>query len=185
MPLSCGGLNPRPSSCIDNNNRSRSWVTVILTFRASACWTMLCNASWTIRYMQVLWSSVSSSETSSAATFTQIPLLLEASRACHCNAGTSPRSSSMEGRSSRAMFRTTRIDSSRSFLISSAFFERAASSLLRIRFDRFAISSSTPVSACPTSSCSSREIILRSSSCASRRRADNCFSSTRAWLISR
>src|ERR1039458_7768367 len=62
--------------------------------------------------MHVLWSSVSSSETSSAATFTQSPLRLDASRACHCNAGTRPRSSSMEGRNSSAMLRTTPIDSS-------------------------------------------------------------------------
>src|ERR1035441_7038068 len=108
--------------------------------------------------MHVLWSSVSSSETSSAATFTQSPLRLDASRACHCNAGTRPRSSSMEGRNSSAMLRTTPIDSSTNRLISSTFFGSADSSLPRIRFDRFAISTSTAVSACPTSSCSSREI---------------------------
>ncbi len=43
----------------------------------------------------------------SAATLTQTPVRLETSRACHCSAGTSPRSSSIEGRSSSAMLRTT------------------------------------------------------------------------------
>ena len=46
--------------------------------------------------------------------------------------------------------------------------------------ERFAISTSTPVSDWPTSSCSSREIERRSFSCASTSRAESCFNSSAA-----
>ena len=98
----------------------------------------------------------------SAATFTHTPLRLDTSRACHCSAGTSPRSSSIEGRSSSAMLRTTPIESSTSFLISSALAATPPDPGCESCVERLAISTSTPVSAWPTSSCSSREIERRS-----------------------
>ena len=56
--------------------------------------------------MQVLCSSGKSSAASSAERTTFIPVRLVISRACQLSAGTSPKSSSMEGRSSSARSRT-------------------------------------------------------------------------------
>src|SRR5579862_8314363 len=57
--------------------------------------------------MQVLYSSGRLSETLSVATLTSIEVRLDISRACQRRAGTSPRSSSIEGRKRRDMLRTT------------------------------------------------------------------------------
>ena len=134
--------------------------------------------------MQVLYSSGRSSETRSVETVTSMHVRLDTSRACHCSAGINPRSSSIDGRKSRDMFRTIRTVFSTKPLIVSRCFESCSSDWLGSPIDKLRNSTSTAESACPTSSCNSRANDRRSVSCAWTRRAERFSSCFRACTTS-
>src|ERR1039458_5689967 len=84
-----------------------------------------------------------------------MPVRLEISRACHCKAGTRPRSSSMEGRSNSAMLRTTFTLLSASLRMDSTWLRNSASP--GATAPRLPSSIKSALSDWPTSSCNSRE----------------------------
>ena len=116
-----------------------------------------------------------SSATLSASTVTPMPVRLEISRACHWRAGTRPKSSSMEGRSSSAMLRTTLtlLSASRGWIPVRCNSAQSGGATA----PRLPSSISSALNDWPTSSCNSREMARRSCSCASTRRAESSLSS--------
>src|SRR4029077_209983 len=110
-------LKPFPSSSTLTRRRFGSWRTTTRTFFAYACFEQLFKASCTILYTHVLCSSGKLSETFSSTVSTSIPVRLDTPRACQSSAATRPRSSNIEGRSSKAILRTSLTQFSASVLI--------------------------------------------------------------------
>src|SRR5450759_2946163 len=107
--------------------------------------------------MYILCSSGKSSGTLSDSTETSISLRRDTSLPCHSRAAANPRSSSMEGRSRSAIFLTDwKVRSATDFRLSSCDFTSGWSPESVV--DSLPISTRSAPSACPTSSCSSREM---------------------------